>query len=643
MSDVRPDEGRPVLLLASTDAYVAHVLRLAFSDATVLQGGNDDISYQLAQSPDVVIAEVSSPSIDQLLELRDGPPVVGLMDRARNSTTDLSPGLSAVVMRPIVPAELRRVVRKALGMGEVTQGDVARRAHHWLGSLMAVSVGIAAAVNVATRSYGLLDGIVLGVAAVYAIWGMYRRRTTPAQAWLGAAVAAAGLALGGIETGYVAFALLVSLEAALVLGLIGTMAGALISAGWYAGLALGSVAIPLGPARLVAWLSLFPLTSLAGAYVRRLRTTESGERLAVLERTNRVLSRLSADAGAFPGAFEARHVLDAAVDRLGREPAIASAVVLRHELGLLTEVAVVGCPPGSKAFFTAGDAQARRLLDRDAGPVDRDDLPRSIGERMAADGPVLAHPLRVGGSVRGVIIASVHRAGERAAAAILDDVARELAIGLDNSRLFDQLRELSADEERLRLATELHEGVAQQLAHLRFELERLAGHGARDAATLRREAGRLAVVVSEALADVRGVFYGLNGSSTGAGIGTTIASYVREVRALGSTNVEFRTRGYVSVSPQVEVELFRFVRDVVEGMIEAGSERVNVVLDGGVGAVRLTVEGDCDEMAPSDLARTAGAIGAEVHVGKSAVGTLVRLELEDDPMEVFITARKEAS
>ncbi len=66
---------------------------------------------------------------------------------------------------------------------------------------------------------------------------------------------------------------------------------------------------------------------------------------------------------------------------------------------------------------------------------------------------------------------------------ILDHVLREHALRLDAALVFDEVRSLATVEERQRLAREIHDGVAQELASLGYLVDELA-----DTATTRPRA-----------------------------------------------------------------------------------------------------------------------------------------------------------
>jgi signal transduction histidine kinase len=364
----------------------------------------------------------------------------------------------------------------------------------------------------------------------------------------------------------------------------------------------------------------------------------SGDRpRASLQRTNRVLADLYATARLVPHSLDDHDAVTAAVRTLRAEPSIVAAVVLRHEVGVLTERASFGFRDGTSTFLTPGDPRARRLLATDAGWVSVEDLPDGLRERI--DGPegFVTARLRAGDAVHGAIVAAVRPRHIQRTTDLVADVASELAVAIDNARLFSRLQELSVDEERERLAAELHNGVAQHLAHLRFELEHLSRRGT-DVAQMRDDAEELCEVVGDALTDVRAMIYGLNGASSAGYFHATVGSYLREIASLGCADVAFRPRGIVYLSPQVEEELFRFVRRIVERLLAAGSRRLTVDMDGDGCAHSIVVRADAlDEPDFGDLDTHAQALGADINFEMNENGVVISLDLDGDPGQVLVT------
>jgi signal transduction histidine kinase len=66
-------------------------------------------------------------------------------------------------------------------------------------------------------------------------------------------------------------------------------------------------------------------------------------------------------------------------------------------------------------------------------------------------------------------------------------VAREIGASLEQVSVTDQLREIAASEQRLRVARDLHDGVLQSLTGVRFELQALASDVAAASAETQRD------------------------------------------------------------------------------------------------------------------------------------------------------------
>ena len=56
---------------------------------------------------------------------------------------------------------------------------------------------------------------------------------------------------------------------------------------------------------------------------------------------------------------------------------------------------------------------------------------------------------------------------------LLNGFAEPAALALDNARWFGRLRTVGAEEERTRIARDLHDRIGQSLAYLAFELDRI--------------------------------------------------------------------------------------------------------------------------------------------------------------------------
>jgi signal transduction histidine kinase len=125
----------------------------------------------------------------------------------------------------------------------------------------------------------------------------------------------------------------------------------------------------------------------------------------------------------------------------------------------------------------------------------------------AAEGapPELAVPLRVGGAVAGVLHITARRARP------LDEhdvftattLADQLAIAVQNARLYQSARELAASKERQRLARDLHDAVSQTLFSVSLMAEVLPQIYERDREQGRQRLEELRQLTRGALAEMR--------------------------------------------------------------------------------------------------------------------------------------------
>jgi signal transduction histidine kinase len=227
---------------------------------------------------------------------------------------------------------------------------------------------------------------------------------------------------------------------------------------------------------------------------------------------------------------------------------------------------------------------------------------------------------------------------------LLQQLAHETAVAVENARLFSRVREISIDEERRRLARELHDGVAQALTHLRFELEFMSRHGSAAPGNVKQEIERLSRVVNRASSDVRSMIFGLRSSVSAEGLVGSLRAYLSDLRGLGGPEIVFEARGEVRLPPGIEAEIFRVAQEAVSNAIRhasAGTVKVSIVAgastvrllveDDGVGVRTKRVSGPRGGVGLSAMRERAEAIGATLDVSdRPGSGTRVLLEVRPD-------------
>jgi signal transduction histidine kinase len=251
---------------------------------------------------------------------------------------------------------------------------------------------------------------------------------------------------------------------------------------------------------------------------------------------------------------------------------------------------------------------------------------------------VLAVALRAQERVVGIVAVEhpePHRFTEQDAS-LFAGLASSLALSVDNARWFGRLRTLGAEAERARIARDLHDRLAQSLAYIGFELDRLAQQ--RDDPELRN----LHDVVRGVVGELRETLYELRATvSVEQGLAEVAPEYVERWSRRTGVGVNFvaRTNGR-HLPIQVEQELWRILQESLTNVERhADASDVGITWEIDRGRARLEVRDDGRGMDPNDPAperyglvgirERADAVGGRVTLTTAlGDGTTVLVELE---------------
>jgi signal transduction histidine kinase len=160
-------------------------------------------------------------------------------------------------------------------------------------------------------------------------------------------------------------------------------------------------------------------------------------------------------------------------------------------------------------------------------------------------------------------------------------------LALDNAQLFDGTRARATDAARRGIAADLHDGVAQSLAHLRMELELLARDEAQDP-----ELGRLAMVAGTALADLRGMIAGLR-EATDHDLAAVLTRHVDAVTSANGPAMTLRCDGANQLDPARNEEVVRIAQEAISNALRHAQARsIGIGLQQDEVEVRLLVTDD---------------------------------------------------
>jgi signal transduction histidine kinase len=183
------------------------------------------------------------------------------------------------------------------------------------------------------------------------------------------------------------------------------------------------------------------------------------------------------------------------------------------------------------------------------------------GRREARHRVIL--PLRVGNRMIGVAVSSSPEAASPdVVAALLIEVDAH-SLRLDTALVFDEIRTLATADERQRLAREIHDGIAQEVASLGYVVDHMASMTADPGVAqslheLRRELSRV-------VADLRLSIFDLRSDVTSTnGLGTALSDYVRQVGAKSDLTVHLTLKeAPYRLAPAVEAELLRIAQEAI--------------------------------------------------------------------------------
>jgi len=271
-------------------------------------------------------------------------------------------------------------------------------------------------------------------------------------------------------------------------------------------------------------------------------------------------------------------------------------------------------------------------------------------EGWPAAHPQMSHflgvPVRDGDEVLGIIFAAnkVSAAAEKSGFTerdeeILSLFAAHAAIALTNARLYERSRELSAMEERSRLARDLHDAVTQKLFSIRAHARAAAVLAAReppDADRIRAEIEVVGELGAEAHAELRAIIDGLAPPDLeAAGLAESVRRYAVLAGRAHGVPVAFSAACLPPLGEPAETALYRVAQEALNNALRhAGASGVTVTLARTGRQVVLEVSDDGRGFAsdaPSgglglaSMRERAASAGGKLTIRSTRKGTTVRM------------------
>jgi signal transduction histidine kinase len=392
------------------------------------------------------------------------------------------------------------------------------------------------------------------------------------------------------------------------------------------------------------------LVAVVSGYARRLfteaeqRREQALDEMSRLTEANALLSSLHRLAQDLPSSLDLGEVLDSTMSRLRELIGFASAAVLLRDDS--TETWVVAAAEGARI---------------DTGSLGQGELPRPVRRASLLSSPLLAHDLMaaggpglVPGSRSGVytslrsrgalvgILALEHTEPQRfdgRDAEVLAGLAEPAALAIDNARWFAKLRTVGADEERTRIARDLHDRIGQSLAYLAFELDRLVRRARRE--LVHEELTSLREDVRAVVSEMRETLYDLRSDvSLQLDLPTVLEQFIERVRQRTALDIRFDHTSEGRLPLNQERELWRIAQEAVvnvERHAEASRVRIRWWTDGRAAVLEVSDDGKgfpvgkatrIDAYGMLGMRERADAIGGHLEVdSRLGRGTRVRCVL----------------
>ncbi|HLU41722.1 MAG TPA: GAF domain-containing sensor histidine kinase [Microthrixaceae bacterium] len=400
-----------------------------------------------------------------------------------------------------------------------------------------------------------------------------------------------------------------------------------------------------------SWTGIVVLVAVIAGYARRISGEADRERELAMDRlgrladANTLLFSLHRVTQTLPASLDLGEVLDSTLNRMKSLVSYDSIAILLFDEtdGHWDVVRHHGLQVPSRLGPTELPAGLRRAMAENQ-LVHIPDLSKEIGaglNKRAGSGIYTVLPSR--GSVIG-LLAIEHADFEHFTLRDLDVVhgfVAPAALALDNARWFARLRTVGADEERTRIARDLHDRIGQSLAYLGIELDRIAD---RDAAgeSITADIAQLRNDVRGVVREVRDTLYDLRTDvSEEQGLGEILQQYVARVAERSNLQIQVDADIDARLPILQEREMWRVAQEAltnVERHARATAVRVVWRCDGERALIDVTDNGvgfdqsragRVDSYGVLGMRERASSIGASLEIiSAPGRGTRVRCTLQ---------------
>jgi len=344
---------------------------------------------------------------------------------------------------------------------------------------------------------------------------------------------------------------------------------------------------------------------------------ELSELLARTDQQNAELSAFLTVGRASASSVELSEMLDEALDAILTATSADAAELWLMDGGMLTleRFRGVGAAAfGSKPRLLVGEGLPGAVAKASSAVVvhDRSFDPRFESEEVAALGlqTFCGLPLRHRMGMIGVLAVATRSKTSFASPderRVLEGIGEQIALGVENARLHEQVLDRAVLEERERIARELHDGLAQVLGYINTQTQAVKKLlESRKIGEATSELDAMGAVSREVYADVREAIVGLR--TAPKGLVPTIREYLSRLPRMDGCEIELRVEDGaegVALVPSTEIQLVRIVQEALSNVRKhAAASHVEVIVEADEEAVGVEIVDDGHGFDPLLLDRT---------------------------------------
>ncbi len=324
-------------------------------------------------------------------------------------------------------------------------------------------------------------------------------------------------------------------------------------------------------------------------------------------------------------------------------------ILVVDEIGDLETAAAWGPSVGDEVEGGAS-ALALRALRGDAGFVAGSGRPEDDASTRYTE---VAVPIRTKSGVLGVldIRGSADSGLDESDIFTLQTLADQIAVAIENARLFEAGQQLAVSEERNRLARELHDSVTQELFSMTMIAGALPALIEKKPDTAGERVQRLNELARGALAEMRALLFALRPAALAEeGLAAAISKQAAAIESREGITVHHHIDGEGRLPQACEEALYRVFQEALNNVIKhahasnvwvnltiGSSESSLVVRDDGVGLDAMIVSGPFRTMGLSSMRERVEALGGTFEIESSPdSGTAVIVTIPvgcDEPAE----------